>query len=123
MTLDEYISSLKDKRVAVIGIGVSNRPLIELLLNAGLPISVRDQRGEDKLGAEAEGYRSRGAEVILGGGYLSGLDGFDVIFRTPGLLPTEPALVSAAANGAEITSEMEAFFPPLPLPDDRHHRL
>ena len=110
MTLDEYISSLKDKRVAVIGIGVSNRPLIELLLNAGLPISVRDQRGEDKLGAEAEGYRSRGAEVVLGGGYLSGLDGFDVIFRTPGLLPTEPALVSAAAHGAEITSEMEAFF-------------
>ena len=110
MTLDEYISSLKDKSVAVIGIGVSNRPLIELLLNAGLPISVRDQRGEDKLGAEAEGYRSRGAEVVLGGGYLSGLDGFDVIFRTPGLLPTEPALVSAAAHGAEITSEMEAFF-------------
>ena len=51
MTLEEYISSLKDKRVAVVGVGVSNRPLIELLLNAGLPISVRDQRGEDKLGA------------------------------------------------------------------------
>ena len=110
MTLEEYISSLKDKRVAVIGIGVSNRPLIELLLNAGLPISVRDQRGEEKLGAEAEDYRKRGAEVTLGAGYLSGLDGYDVIFRTPGVLPTEPALVSAAAHGAEITSEMEAFF-------------
>ena len=110
MTLEEYISSLKDKRVAVVGVGVSNRPLIELLLSAGTPISVRDQRGEEKLGAEAEDYRKRGAEVTLGAGYLSALDGYDVIFRTPGVLPTEPALVSAAAHGAEITSEMEAFF-------------
>ena len=110
MTLEEYISSLKDKRVAVVGVGVSNRPLIELLLSAGIPISIRDQRGEEKLGAEAEDYRKRGAEVTLGAGYLSGLDGYDVIFRTPGVLPTEPALVSAAAHGAEITSEMEAFF-------------
>ena len=72
MTLEEYISSLKDKRVAVVGVGVSNRPLIELLLSAGIPISVRDQRGEEKLGAEAEDYRKRGAEVTLGAGYQIG---------------------------------------------------
>ena len=47
MTLEEYISSLKDKRVAVVGVGVSNRPLIELLLSAGIHGSVRDQRGEE----------------------------------------------------------------------------
>ena len=109
MTLEEYISSLKDKRVAVVGVGVSNRPLIELLLSAGIPISIRDQRGEEKLGAEAEDYRKRGAEVTLGAGYLSGLDGYDVIFRTPGVLPTEPALVSAAAHGSPKRS-----FSPLP---------
>ena len=110
MTLDGYIESLRGKRVAVVGVGVSNRPLIELLLGAHLNVSVRDMRPAEKLGAEAESYAARGAEVVLGGGYLAGLDGYDVIFRTPGLLPTDPALVSAAEHGAVITSEMEAFF-------------
>ena len=32
MTLNEYIESIKEKRIAVIGIGVSNTPLLELLL-------------------------------------------------------------------------------------------
>ena len=35
MTMNDYISSIKDKRVCVIGIGVSNKPLIEKLLKAG----------------------------------------------------------------------------------------
>ena len=59
---------------------------------------------------EAEILSTRGAEVRLGPGYLDGLSGFDVIFRTPGLLPTDPHLVSAREHGAVITSEMEAFF-------------
>ena len=66
MTLEEYISSLKDKRVAVVSVGVSNRPLIELLLSAGIPISVRDQRGEEKLGAEAEDGRRATRGIVLG---------------------------------------------------------
>ena len=32
MTLQEYIASLRGKTVAVIGIGVSNTPLLRLLL-------------------------------------------------------------------------------------------
>ncbi|NCC69146.1 MAG: hypothetical protein EOM14_13325, partial [Clostridia bacterium] len=45
----------------------------------------------------------------LGDDYLENLN-FDVIFRTPGLLPTDPNLVAAREKGAVITSEMEAFF-------------
>ena len=37
MTLQEYVDALRGKRVAVIGIGVSNTPLIDLLLDNGLP--------------------------------------------------------------------------------------
>ena len=35
MTLSEYIDSVKSKSIAVIGIGVSNTPLIELLAQNG----------------------------------------------------------------------------------------
>lgn len=110
MTLQEYVDSLRSKRVAVIGIGVSNTPLIDLLLDNGLPITVCDMRGEDALADEAENLSTRGAELRLGAGYLDGLNGFDVIFRTPGLLPIDRHLAEAAAHGAVVTSEMEAFF-------------
>ena len=42
MTLDEYVESLKGKRIAAIGIGVSNLPLIELLLRSGCDVTVCD---------------------------------------------------------------------------------
>ncbi len=109
MTLSEYIDNLKDKRVCVIGIGVSNTPLIDLLLKAGVPVSVRDAREAEAIGRSAESFRERGAELRLGEDYLEDLD-YDVIFRTPGLLPSHPALAAAKERGAVITSEMEAFF-------------
>lgn len=110
MTLQEYVDSLRGKRVAVLGIGVSNTPLIDLLLDNGLPITVCDMRDECTMEDEAEILSTRGAELRLGSGYLDGLEGFDVIFRTPGLLPTDPHLVAAREHGVTVTSEMEAFF-------------
>ena len=110
MTLQEYVDSLKGRRIAVLGIGVSNTPLIDLLLKNNLPLTVCDMRTEEALGDAAAQLRERGAQLRLGPGYLDDLDGFDYIFRTPGLLPTDPALVKAKARGAVITSEMEIFF-------------
>ena len=53
MTLQEYVDALRGKRVAVIGIGVSNTPLIDLLLDNGLPITVCDMRDETVMEDEA----------------------------------------------------------------------
>lgn len=109
MTLNAYIDTMKSKRVAVIGIGISNTPLIDLLLDSGISVTLCDKRGVEAIGEPAERFAARGAQMRLGEHYLAGLD-FDVIFRTPGLLPTDPALEAAKANGAVITSEMEVFF-------------
>ncbi|MEG1633245.1 MAG: UDP-N-acetylmuramoyl-L-alanine--D-glutamate ligase [Oscillospiraceae bacterium] len=109
MTLDEYVNSLRGRRIAVIGIGVSNAPLIELLLKNGVAVTVCDKRSEEAIGIAATEAASLGARLRLGDSYLNELD-FDVIFRTPGLLPSHPALIAAAERGAVITSEMEAFF-------------
>lgn len=109
MTLDEYISSLKDKTIAVIGIGVSNAPLIELLLKSGCSVTACDKRSFEELGEEAELLKSLGASFKLGMDYLEGLDQ-DIIFRTPGLMPFDEHLLAAKARGSVITSEMEVFF-------------
>ena len=109
MTLNEYIESLKGKSIAVIGIGISNRPLIELLLNSGCSVCACDRRSFEELGEYGIRLRKMGAEFRLGENYLEGLTQ-DYIFRTPGLMPFEPHLQAAEKNGSIITSEMEAFF-------------
>lgn len=110
MTLDSYIQSLHGKSIAVIGLGVSNRPLLRLLLDAGYTVSVRDKRTREAFGEdEAAALEAAGCRLVLGDGYLAGITE-DVIFRTPGLHPFTPELAAAKARGALLTSEMEAFF-------------
>ena len=109
MTIQEYLAGLKGKRVAVIGIGVSNTPLIKMLLRSGIKVTACDKRSQEDLGGVAEELESLGARLYLGEDYLKHLD-HDVIFRTPGLRPDVPELEAAKARGSVVTSEMEVFF-------------
>ena len=115
MTLNEYIESIKEKRIAVICIGVSNEPLIELLLNKGCHVTACDKRSMEEMGEEGRKLEAMGAELKLGADYLEGLDQ-DIIFRTPGLMPFDPYLEAAKARGSLVTSEMELFMSLCPCP-------
>ena len=115
MTFSMYLESLKNKTVAVIGIGVSNRPLIETLLKAGISVVACDRKSRDGLGEYASKLEALGARLQLGEQYLDHLDQ-DIIFRTPGMRPDVPALTAAAKKGSQITSEMEVFFEVCPCP-------
>lgn len=109
MTLAQYMDSLKNKTVAVIGIGMSNTPLLRLLLREKIQVTACDKRDRAALGPLAEELEKDGCRLQLGENYLQGLTQ-DVIFRTPGLRPDVPELLAAKARGSEITSEMEVFF-------------
>ena len=115
MTLREYIDRLRGRTVAVIGIGVSNTPLLRLLLREGIAVTACDRSSWEKLGALAGELEAAGAKLQLGDGYLQNLSQ-DVIFRTPGLRPDVPELEAARAKGSTITSEMEVFFEVCPCP-------
>ncbi len=108
MTLDEYVQSLRGKRIAAVGIGVSNLPLIELLLRGGCEVTACDMRRREEMDGEAERLEAMGARLCLGPDYLDGLDA-DIIFRTPGLMPFEEHLAAAEVRGSLLTSEMEVF--------------
>ena len=114
-TLQEYLDSLKGKKVAVLGIGVSNTPLIKLLLRSGIRVTACDKATREQLGGVAEELESLGAQLSLGEDYLSRLK-HDVIFRTPGMRPDLPELVRAVERGSDLTSEMEVFFRVCPCP-------
>ncbi len=104
-----YIDKLKNKRIAVIGIGVSNTPLIKTLLAYGCDVTACDKNEKESFGTLADELVQAGAKLKLGPDYLDALD-YDLIFRTPGIRPDTPQIAVAVANGAELTSEMEAFF-------------
>ena len=108
MTFSDYMDYLCGKRIGVIGFGVSNQPLVRVLLRNGCDVTVCDRRDRAQLGATGDEAAAQGAKFILGADYLEHLD-FDVIFRTPGVLPIVPQLRAAAQSGAILTSEMEAF--------------
>ena len=115
MKFEEYLNTLQQKTVAVIGIGVSNRPLIELLLDRGVAVTACDRQERAALGTYADTLEARGARLRLGADYLEGLTE-DVIFRTPGMRPDLPQLTAAVARGSVLTSEMEVFFEVCPCP-------
>lgn len=115
MTLQDYLNSLRGRTVAVVGIGVSNTPLIRLLLEEGIAVTACDRRTREQLGDTADQLEALGARLRLGADYLEGLTQ-DVIFRTPGLRPDVPQLARAVARGSVLTSEMEVFFEVCPCP-------
>ena len=49
---EQYFLSLRGKRIAVLGLGVSNRPLVRLLLEYGCDVTGCDRTPREKLDAE-----------------------------------------------------------------------
>lgn len=102
------------KKTAVIGLAVSNTPLIRYLVEQGAQVTVFDK----KSAAELQDYMGKLSdlklEYCLGDDYLSHLRGFDYIYVTPGMKKDLPELQKARAEGAIFSSEMELFFEKCP---------
>ncbi|MGN0149805.1 MAG: UDP-N-acetylmuramoyl-L-alanine--D-glutamate ligase [Clostridia bacterium] len=107
--LDEFKQTIKGKTVSVIGIGISNLPLIKYLVSLGAgEVHACDRRDREKLGDIADNLENIGVKLHLGADYLDYLTG-EYIFRTPGLRYDVPQLIAARERGAVVTSEMELF--------------
>ncbi|MCX7615031.1 MAG: UDP-N-acetylmuramoyl-L-alanine--D-glutamate ligase [Clostridiales bacterium] len=112
---ESFFSKLKEKRIAVIGLGVSNTPLIRILSEAGAKITVCDKKDESKFSTLIPELKNFGVQFQLGEHYLEGLD-HDYIFRSPGIRPDRPELLKAIDQGSVLTSEMEVFIDVCPCP-------
>ena len=105
--LNQFKDYIKGKRVALLGMGISNRAAVDFLLSAGAILSARDQNPSPN--AEiTEFLTSRGVKMVYGEHYLSDITE-DIVFKSPGIRFDIPALAEAAARGTVITSEMEVF--------------
>lgn len=110
------------KNVGVLGVGVSNLPLIEFLNGLGAYVTAFDRRTADKFDeGTLEILKKNTKGMVLGEDYLDRLDGMEIIIKTPGIHPNTPQLVRAAENNAIVTSEMEIFGEHLPVQNNRRN--
>ena len=109
--IEDFYRSLRGRRVAFIGTGVTNQQCIELFARCGAQITLCDKKPDiDAFGPYAQALRKLDIRFSLGEHYLDGLAGQEMIMRTPGFEYYTPELVAAREAGAEVTSEMELFF-------------
>ena len=106
---EQYFAALTGKTVAVLGLGVSNRPLVRLLLQYGAIVSGGDRTPREKLDEEVLELERMGCKLHLGDEFYKDMKA-EFAFRTPGMHPQSPAVCHLRDGGAVITSEMEAFF-------------
>lgn len=99
--LNEFIEQLKHSKIAIIGLGVSNIPLLTYLKELSCDVTIFSDK---ILPSDLDTFNY---PVYQGDGYLSNLQGFDIIFRSPGCLPTKKELADEINRGAYVTTEIE----------------
>lgn len=109
---DELINSLKNKKVAFVGMGVANTPCAEFLVEKGIDVFACDKRDRSYIGEDiCKKLDSLGVTFSLGEHYLDILPEMDVVFRSHGILPFQnPWISQCIERGQTVTTEMEMFF-------------
>ncbi len=105
-----FKGTVKNKKIAVLGLGVSNLPAIEFLKSLGASVCGCDRNPEEKFDVPIlKRLKENCDSLCLGPDYLDHLDGFDMILKSPGIKVSSEPIQRAIANGQIVTSEMEIF--------------
>lgn len=99
--------NLSGQDAAVVGLGISNLPLIKFLVQKGARVTVCDRQKAEQLGERYQQAAALGVNFTLGPDYLDRLADFDRIFLTPGIPKHLPEIVRARQRGAEISGEID----------------
>lgn len=104
----EFNEYIRFRKVALIGVGVSNLPLLEYLYNLKARVTVFDEKDLDRIDKNIlDKIRAYGFEFYFGKGCLENLQNFNLILRSPSCLPTRKELQEEERRGAIVTSEVE----------------
>lgn len=102
------------RRVAVVGLGISNMAVVRRLATLGARIVGFDQKSGETMGSETvRRLHEKGVELVLGPDYLERLvESFDwdAVFLTPGMPKTSPPLEKLREADIPFHSEIGLFF-------------
>lgn len=99
--LEEFNNNLIGKKIAIVGLGVSNLPLLDYFKDIDCEVSIFNEK---KIEFDLSNYNYK---VYEGENCLEKLVGFDIIFRSPSCLPNRKELLEEKARGCYVTSEIE----------------
>ena len=110
--VNEYVESLKGKKVAFVGMGVANVPCAKWLAAHGVQVYACDRRDREYIGEDICNDLDRlGVIFSLGENYLDVLPQMDLVFRSHGILPFQNKWIGECIErGQKVTTEMEVFF-------------
>ncbi len=112
MNISDFAERTANKKIAVLGLGISNFPLIEFLHKCGAGQIVGFDKSDTKEMTESldELKKKVPFTYYLGSDYLNHLtDDFDEIYKTPVIRYDIPELERARKRGCLVTGEMEEF--------------
>jgi len=113
--LEEFEQYITGKKVAIIGLGISNIPLLDYFYQFHCKVSIFDKREEEKLDKQAvKKIQNYAFELYTGQEAMQHLVGFDIIFRSPSCRPDTPEIVKELERGAVLTSEIEMLMQTCP---------
>lgn len=106
---------LKDKNIAVLGFGIEGQSVVDFLETIPCKITVLDEREQAYFDEESlYAYKQRGMEFKFG--KIANLEGFDLVFRSPGFHVELKMLQETREKGTKITSATKLFFDLCPCP-------
>lgn len=110
--VNEYLASLKGKKVAFVGMGVANAPCAKWLAVHGVQVYACDKRDREYIGEDiCRELDELGVIFSLGENYLDVLPQMNLVFRSHGILPFQNKWIGECIErGQKVTTEMEVFF-------------
>ena len=99
--LEEFNKNLEGKKIAIIGLGVSNMPLLDYFKDIDCEVSIFSEKNID---VDLSMYNYN---VYEGDNCLDNLVGFDIIFRSPSCLPNRKEILAEKERGCYVTTEVE----------------
>lgn len=103
--------SFKNKKTAVIGIGVEGISSAKFLLGKGVSVSILDKKTKDQVDKEyLKEARKIDVKLVLGEKYLKDLSQFSFIVRSPGVKLITSEIKDVISSGANVTSQTKIFF-------------
>ena len=107
VALSDFKKNIKNKKIAILGLGGSNIPAIKYLLSMGAIIVCHDQNEAAKEKLDEDIKKNINVSYKLGNEAFSELENVDYILRTPGIKPFIHEIENAVKHGVILTSEIE----------------
>ncbi len=100
--------------IAVLGLGKSGLAVATLLRRDGYTVYASDASSSATASANAEQLRTFGVDAVAGAHDLARIAQSAIVVASPGVPPTSPPLVTAAAHGVPVVGEMEIALRAMP---------